>query len=102
MYPVALSCNLSGISKMEGGLDLLLSGPLADIKLPDEPLRSLTLRGSHIRKMIAEDALYKAILSVQDLTLKSYTTAYLVLCHQKITGIPPVDDQPFTFQHLRR
>jgi len=98
---VASSFNLSGLST-KGGVYLLLSGPLVDIKLPDEPLRSLTLHSSHIREMIAGDALCKALLSIKDLCLEHCTPADLVMCHQKTTGIPPVEGQPIVFPHLQR
>jgi len=98
---VASSLDLSGIST-KGGLDFLVDGPLEDIKLPTEPLRSLFLQSSHIKAMTAGGALHFAILSVEDLSLSYFTAEDLGTCLWKITGIRPVEGQPFTFPHLRR
>jgi len=98
---VKLSLDLSGLST-EGGLDLLLHSPLVDIKLPAEPLRSLTLQRFHINDMIAGDALCRAILHAEGLSLEYNLPEELGLFLEKITGAPLVEGQSITFPHLRR
>jgi len=101
-YMAPSSFNLSGMSKEGEGLDLNLFGTHVDIKLPDEPPRSLALHGQHIRDMIAGDTLCKALSSVEVLQMSFCMNEDLVLCHQKTTGIIPVKGQPRIFPRLRR
>jgi len=97
---VPSSLNLSGIST--GGLKLVLNSPLVDIKLPDEPLGSLSVERGHILDMTAGDALCRGILSTYDLSLGYSAAEDLILCIRKISGTPPVAGQPITVPHLRR
>jgi len=84
------------------GLEILLKGQLAEIKLPAKPLARLHVDVRNFRNFPIGDAIWDSITLIHDLSLDFHTQEDLEWFSQNINGVPPAAGQPFAMAHLRR